>query len=155
MHFQQFSFLSKQKLFFIQWILFIFGSVIINLCWNSSKDFFNIYFKQKSIQYSFYFQSLPLITSKSCDPTLVSQENIPYKNPYSTFFSKMTFWWLMPLLCKGFLTPLELSDLGNLSEKDTSRYHYDQFLFVYHANKVGCCCITNQFFSLCIVMNMV
>ncbi|XP_070506650.1 ATP-binding cassette sub-family C member Sur isoform X2 [Chironomus tepperi] len=82
-----------------------------------------------------YFESLPLITSKSCDPTLVSQENIPYKNPYSTFFSKMTFWWMMPLLCKGFLKPLELSDLGNLSEKDTSRYHYDQFLFVYHANK--------------------
>lgn len=109
------------------------------------KGFFWSLFFNKN-QFLLNFQSLPLITSKSCDPTLVSQENIPYKNPYSTFFSKMTFWWLMPLLCKGFLRPLELSDLGNLSEKDTSRYHYDQFLFVYHANKVGSCFITSHFF---------
>jgi hypothetical protein len=62
---------------------------------------------------------------------------VPFKNPYSTFLSKMTFYWLMPLLCKGFLRPLELSDLGNLSEKDTSRYHYDQFLFIFQGFKVS------------------
>lgn len=77
-----------------------------------------------------------MITSKSCDPTLLSRENVTYKNPYSTFLSKMTFWWLLPLLCKGFLKPLEIIDLGNLAEKDTSRYHYDQFLFIYKARKV-------------------
>lgn len=49
----------------------------------------------------------------------------------------MTFWWLLPLLCKGFLKPLEVSDLASLAEKDTCRYHYDQFLFIYKARKVS------------------
>jgi hypothetical protein len=48
----------------------------------------------------------------------------------------MTFWWLLPLLARGYINPLEISDLGNLSEKDTCRYHYDQFLFIYQAKKV-------------------
>lgn len=49
----------------------------------------------------------------------------------STFLSKLTFWWLMPLLWNGFFEPLELNDLGNLPEKETSRFHYDQFLFIF------------------------
>jgi hypothetical protein len=40
------------------------------------------------------------------------------------------------LLWKGFSKPLELNDLGNLAESDTSRYHYDQFLFIYQSFKV-------------------
>lgn len=40
------------------------------------------------------------------------------------------------LLWKGFFKPLELTDLGNLAENDTSRYHYDQFLFIYQSFKV-------------------
>lgn len=40
------------------------------------------------------------------------------------------------LLWKGFFKPLELNDLGNLAENDTSRYHYDQFLFIYQSFKV-------------------
>lgn len=76
------------------------------------------------------------ITAKSCDPTLLSEENIIYKNPYSTFYSKMTFWWMSSLLWKGFFKALELNDLGNLSENDSSRFHYDQFLFIYQGTKV-------------------
>lgn len=74
--------------------------------------------------------------SKSYDPTLLSEENISYKNPYSSFLSKTTFWWMTSLLWKGFNKPLELFDLGNLAEDDTSRYHYDQFLFIYQSFKV-------------------
>lgn len=81
-------------------------------------------------------QNLTSITSKSCDPTLLSKENISYKNPYSTFLSKMTFWWISSLFWKGFWRPLELNDLGNLAENNTCRYHYDQFLFIYQSFKV-------------------
>lgn len=78
------------------------------------------------------------ITSKSCDPRLLSEENIAYKNPYSCFYSKITFWWMTSLLWKGFFKPLELNDLGNLPESDTSRCQYDQFLFIYQGRfKVG------------------
>lgn len=87
-------------------------------------------------------QNSSKITSKSCDPTLVSKENISYKNPYSSFMSKTTFWWITPLLWKGFFKPLELSDLGNLSETDSSRHHYDQFLFIYQSFKVVACLAT-------------
>lgn len=59
-----------------------------------------------------------------------------YKNPYSSFLSKSTFWWMTSLLWKGFFKPLEESDLGNLDEPDTGRYHYDQFLFIYQSFKV-------------------
>lgn len=51
-----------------------------------------------------------------------------------TLLSKLTFWWLTPLLWQGFFEPLELEDLGSLPEKETSRFHYDQFLFTYHKN---------------------
>lgn len=87
--------------------------------------------------WSYFFLSCPQnstkITSKSCDPTFVSEENITYKNPYSSFWSKTTFWWITPLLWKGFFKPLEMSDLGNLSETDSSRHHYDQFLYIYQS----------------------
>ena len=89
------------------------------------------------IIFLFYrLQSSSRLTSKSYDPTLLSKENISYKNPYSSFFSKTTFWWMTSLLWKGFFKPLELNDLGNLAETDTSRYHYDQFLFIYQSFKV-------------------
>lgn len=48
-----------------------------------------------------------------------------------TLLSKLTFWWLMPVLWQGFFEPLEMDDLGKLPEKETSRFHYDQFLFIY------------------------
>lgn len=76
-------------------------------------------------------------SSKSYDPNLQSDESFSYKNSNSCFLSKMTFWWMTPLLWKGFFKPLELSDLGNLEESDTSRYHYDQFLFIYQSFKVS------------------
>lgn len=44
---------------------------------------------------------------------------------------------MTPLLWKGYWDPLELTDLGNLYEKNTCRYHYDQFLFIYQNGKVS------------------
>ncbi|CRK93049.1 CLUMA_CG006715, isoform A [Clunio marinus] len=41
-----------------------------------------------------YFENSTKITSKSCDPTLLSKENVNYKNPYSSLLSKATFWWV-------------------------------------------------------------
>ncbi|XP_053672383.1 ATP-binding cassette sub-family C member Sur [Anopheles nili] len=64
-----------------------------------------------------------------------SERQLGYKTPHSTFLSKVTFHWIVPLLWRGYREPLELEDLGNLHEKDTSRYHYDQFLFIYQSYK--------------------
>uniref|UniRef100_A0A182NBW0 Uncharacterized protein n=1 Tax=Anopheles dirus TaxID=7168 RepID=A0A182NBW0_9DIPT len=64
-----------------------------------------------------------------------SERKLGFKTPYSPFLSKVTFHWIVPLLWRGYREPLELEDLGNLHEKDTSRYHYDQFLFIYQSYK--------------------
>ncbi|XP_049279530.1 ATP-binding cassette sub-family C member Sur isoform X2 [Anopheles funestus] len=64
-----------------------------------------------------------------------SEKKLGYKTPHSPFLSKVTFHWIVPLLWRGYREPLELDDLGNLHEKDTSRYHYDQFLFIYQSYK--------------------
>lgn len=118
--------------------------------------------KWDSLRFHFIFlfpssrpQSSSKLTSKSYDPTLISEENISYKNPYSSFFSKTTFWWMTSLLWKGFFKPLELDDLGNLAENDTSRYHYDQFLFIYQSFKVkknvSICLLFFSFVKFCFI----
>lgn len=60
--------------------------------------------------------------------------NYKYKN--ASFLSKISFWWMTPLLWRGYFDPLELDDLGHLPEDDSSRSHYDQFLIIYQSLKV-------------------
>ncbi|XP_058056478.1 ATP-binding cassette sub-family C member Sur [Anopheles bellator] len=66
---------------------------------------------------------------------LSNERKLGYKTPHSPFLSKITFHWIVPLLWRGYRQPLELENLGALHEKDTSRYHYDQFLFIYQSYK--------------------
>lgn len=68
---------------------------------------------------------------------LSSRDNRGFSKGKCTLLSKLTFWWLMPILWQGFFDPLELEDLGTLPEKETSRFHYDQFLFIYSKNSGG------------------
>ncbi|XP_058450018.1 ATP-binding cassette sub-family C member Sur isoform X2 [Malaya genurostris] len=67
--------------------------------------------------------------------TIMSRNPTGYKSTVSPFLSRITFWWITPLLWRGFAEPLELENLGELPESDTSRYHYDQFLFIYQSFK--------------------
>lgn len=65
-----------------------------------------------------------------------SPDNGNYKYKNATFLSKISFWWMTPLLWRGYFDPLELDDLGHLPEDDSSRSHYDQFLIIYQSLKV-------------------
>lgn len=73
---------------------------------------------------------------KSIKSTLLDSDNIGYKHPYVTFWSKITFSWIIPVLWKGYCEPLELKDLGYTHESDTCRAQYDRFLFIYRSFKV-------------------
>ncbi|KAJ6649735.1 ATP-binding cassette sub-family C member Sur [Pseudolycoriella hygida] len=64
-----------------------------------------------------------------------SPDNGNYKYKNATFLSKISFCWMTPLLWRGYFEPLELDDLGNLPEDDSSRSHYDQFLIIYQSLK--------------------
>lgn len=69
--------------------------------------------------------------TKMVKSTLTSDDNIGYKHSQSTFLSKITFFWLTPLIWKGYQDPLELDDLGILHERDACRTQYDRFQFIY------------------------
>lgn len=80
------------------------------------------------------FQKPP---TKYLNSTASNGENVGYKYSNATLLSKITFWWMTPLLWKGYGEPLELEDLGTLPEDDTSRSQYDQFLIIYQSYKVS------------------
>ncbi|XP_021701403.1 ATP-binding cassette sub-family C member Sur [Aedes aegypti] len=60
-----------------------------------------------------------------------------HKSSSVPFLSRITFWWITPLLWRGFVEPLELENLGKLPDGDTSRFHYDQFLSIYQRFKTS------------------
>lgn len=60
-------------------------------------------------------------------------EKIGYKHSHATFVSKLTFFWLTPLLWQGYKDPLEIDDLGTLHESDTCRTQYDRFQYIYRS----------------------
>lgn len=68
---------------------------------------------------------------------LQNEDDIGYKHTNSSLYSKALFLWIMPILMKGSKVPLEFSNLGRLSEEDSSRSHYDQFLLTYKSIKVS------------------
>lgn len=82
---------------------------------------------------SFFPQSSLTNVVKS---TLIPEEHIGYKHSQATFLSKITFFWLTPLIVQGYRDPLELEDLGTLHESDTCRSQYDRFHFIYKSFKV-------------------
>lgn len=67
---------------------------------------------------------------------VIPEEHIGYKHSQATFLSKVTFFWLTPLIWQGYRAPLELDDLGTLHESDTCRTQYDRFHFIYKSFKV-------------------
>ncbi|XP_055589734.1 ATP-binding cassette sub-family C member Sur isoform X5 [Uranotaenia lowii] len=71
-------------------------------------------------------------TTTTQSPTGSKMSALGHKAP---FLSRVTFWWIMPLLWRGYREPLELENLGWLPDSDTSRYHYDQFLSIYQRFK--------------------
>lgn len=94
---------------------------------------FCIIFSISALFFLLIFQSSLTHTVKS---TLNPEEHIGYKHSQATFLSKITFFWLTPLIWHGYRNPLEFDDLGTLHESDTCRTQYDRFHFIYKSFKV-------------------
>ncbi|XP_073995302.1 sulfonylurea receptor isoform X2 [Rhodnius prolixus] len=60
-----------------------------------------------------------------------------YRHHKATWCSRVTFFWLIPLLKMGFKNPLELDDLGKLPAKESSAHQYETFIRVFNKTK-GC-----------------
>ncbi|KAL4702536.1 hypothetical protein ACJJTC_001421, partial [Scirpophaga incertulas] len=61
-------------------------------------------------------------------------ENVSYKHSDTHFYSKITFFWLNPLLRRGYESPLEANDLGELPEDETSNVYYQNFKRIFKPN---------------------
>lgn len=64
-------------------------------------------------------------------------ENIhtSYKHGTSPFISKLTFHWVVDLLARGYQTPLDLNDLGQLPKEESTRVQFEKFLKIYEEEK--------------------
>ncbi|XP_060812927.1 ATP-binding cassette sub-family C member Sur isoform X1 [Bombus pascuorum] len=58
-----------------------------------------------------------------------------YKHADVPFLNRITFHWVIDLLCKGYSTPLENHDLGELPEEETTRRQFDKFREVYEKHR--------------------
>lgn len=64
----------------------------------------------------------------------VKQEG--YLHHSAGWYSRVTYYWLTPLLRLGFSRPLELQDLGLLPDKETAATQFQLFNNVYEKHKV-------------------
>ncbi|XP_078001424.1 ATP-binding cassette sub-family C member 8-like [Glandiceps talaboti] len=68
-------------------------------------------------------------------PRDLRKKNMRFYDNYCNLMSRMTFWWMTWLFRLGYNRPLELSDLGCLSEEYESKYQYDTFDKAFKAEK--------------------
>ncbi|KOB78708.1 putative ATP-binding cassette transporter sub-family C member 8 [Operophtera brumata] len=54
-------------------------------------------------------------------------KNIAYKHSDVHFYSRISYFWLNPLLYKGYVEPLEENDFGEIPENERSKKDYDNF----------------------------
>ncbi|XP_074096275.1 sulfonylurea receptor [Cotesia typhae] len=82
--------------------------------------------------------SLYLIVKKSKHYDVRGPGNthrVSYKHSYAVLLSKLTFHWIVGLLSRGYRAPLDLNDLGDLPEQETTVIQFDKFRRIYEAQK--------------------
>ncbi|XP_011881729.1 PREDICTED: ATP-binding cassette sub-family C member Sur [Vollenhovia emeryi] len=61
-----------------------------------------------------------------------------YVHSTSPFLSRITFHWVIDLLLRGYHTPLELHDLGQLPVEETTRNQFERFREIYETERLRC-----------------
>jgi len=59
-----------------------------------------------------------------------------YVHAASPFLSRITFHWVTDLLSRGYHAPLELHDLGQLPDEETTRNQFGRFRDIYESERV-------------------
>ncbi|CAB0021110.1 unnamed protein product, partial [Nesidiocoris tenuis] len=70
------------------------------------------------------------------DRKSVAQEYTSYWHDDAHWFSRVTFFWLTPLLRMGYAHPLEIEDLGKLPLKETAFEQSERILHAYLNSEV-------------------
>ncbi|XP_077281722.1 sulfonylurea receptor [Temnothorax americanus] len=77
---------------------------------------------------------------KSRRYTVKKPDNVrnSYIHSTSPFLSRITFYWVTDLLLRGYHTPLELHDLGQLPDEETTRNQFERFRKIYETERLRC-----------------
>ncbi|KAG8334859.1 hypothetical protein J6590_081006 [Homalodisca vitripennis] len=62
-------------------------------------------------------------------------QNESYRHHEACWYSRITFYWLTPLLRLGYRRPLEMEDLGQLPERETAATQFQLFNNIYQREK--------------------
>lgn len=65
-----------------------------------------------------------------------TDHNVVYEHAHVHFYSKISFFWLNSLLYKGYESPLETEDLGELPDNERSITHYYKLKRIYNEQAV-------------------
>ncbi|XP_077979514.1 ATP-binding cassette sub-family C member 9-like [Glandiceps talaboti] len=68
-------------------------------------------------------------------PRDTTKKYMYFKHGHTNLLSRMTFWWMKRLFVLGYKKPLEISDIGCLSEDFDSKYQYQLFDNAYKVEK--------------------
>ncbi|XP_053987096.1 ATP-binding cassette sub-family C member Sur [Hylaeus volcanicus] len=63
------------------------------------------------------------------------EASIVYRHSDSTFLDRITFHWVTNLLSKGYSSPLEAHDLGELPEEETTGTQFEKFRRIYQKHR--------------------
>lgn len=59
-----------------------------------------------------------------------------YKHAETPFLNRITYHWVIDLLSKGYGTPLESHDLGEVPEEESTSRQFETFRKVYEEHRV-------------------
>lgn len=60
-----------------------------------------------------------------------------YKHPFSSWYSKITFYWLTSVLHVGYISTFEASYFGQLPETEKSSAQHEKLGEIFYREKVG------------------
>ncbi|XP_034942129.1 ATP-binding cassette sub-family C member Sur-like [Chelonus insularis] len=73
--------------------------------------------------------------SKRYDVQASGNTRVSYRHACSVLLSKLTFHWVVDLLCRGYRAPLDFNDLGELPEEESTIIQFEKFKKIYEEQR--------------------
>lgn len=84
-----------------------------------------------------YTNLLQIEKSKRYNIRGTGNTRVSYKHTHSALLSKLTFHWVVDLLMRGYRAPLDLNDLGELPEEESTVIQFEKFRRIYEEQRVS------------------
>lgn len=84
-------------------------------------------------------KSLQTLQMEKCKRYIIrgsGNTRVSYRHTSSVLLSKLTFYWVVDLLRRGYRAPLDLNDLGELPEEESTVIQFEKFRKIYEEQRV-------------------